>query len=107
MQQARGGGMNELIRQAARMQRKIDDAKKAIKDQEVSATAAGDKVKATVTCEGKVVRLEIDPEFLAAEGLEMSLDALAAALNSSLAAADKAVDDAVAKVTGGVKLPGM
>src|SRR3569833_2835622 len=56
------GGMNELVRQAARMQRKIDDVKKGIKDKEVSAGAAGDKVTVVVTCEGKLRSIKIDPE---------------------------------------------
>jgi DNA-binding YbaB/EbfC family protein len=38
------GGMSELLRQAQRMQRKIDDVKKGLKDKEMSAGAAGDKV---------------------------------------------------------------
>src|SRR4051794_28411731 len=55
------GGMNELVRQAARMQRKIDDVKKGIKDKEVSGSSAGDKVSVTVTCEGKLRKIDIDP----------------------------------------------
>ena len=58
------GGMNELMRQAARMQRKIEQVKEEIKDQEHAATSAGDKVKVTATCEGKISRIEVDPEFL-------------------------------------------
>ena len=58
------GGMNELMRQAARMQRKIEQAKKDSQDKEVVATSAGDKVKVTVTYGRKVSRIEIDPEFL-------------------------------------------
>lgn len=101
------GGMNELVRQASRMQRKIDDAKKGIKDKEVSGTAAGDKVTVVVTCEGKMRSIAIDPEFLASEGLEMALDAVVAASNSALEAADKLVETEINKVTGGVKIPGM
>jgi len=55
----------------------------------------------------KVTRIEVDPAFLASEGLEMVCDAIAAAANGALAAADKAVEDEVAKVTGGVKLPNL
>ncbi|MEO7329865.1 MAG: YbaB/EbfC family nucleoid-associated protein [Minicystis sp.] len=99
--------MNELVRQAARMQRKIDDVKKGIKDKEVSATSAGDKVSVTVTCEGKLRRIEINPEFLAAEGLEMALDAVVAASNGALETADKLVEAEITKVTGGMKIPGM
>ena len=101
------GGMNELVRQAARMQRKIDQIKSEIKDTETVATAADDKVKVTATCEGKIKRIEIDPAFLASEGLEMACDAVAAAANGALAAADKMVEEEIAKVTGGMKIPGI
>jgi DNA-binding YbaB/EbfC family protein len=101
------GGMNELVRQAARMQRKIDQAKADIKDTEVSATAGSDKVTVTVTCEGKIRKITIDPEFLASEGLEMSLDLVIAAANSALEQADKQVEAEISKVTGGLKIPGV
>ena len=101
------GGMNELVRQTARMQRKIDDVKKSLKDKEVSGAAAGEKVTVVVTCEGKLRSIKIDPEFLASEGIEMALDAVVAATNTALDTADKLVEGEVSKVTGGVKLPGM
>ena len=101
------GGMNELVRQAARMQRKIEDVKKGLKDKEVTATSAGDKVTAVATCEGKLRSIKIDPEFLASEGIEMALDAAVAAANSALESADKLVEAEVTKVTGGMKIPGM
>lgn len=101
------GGMNELMRQAARMQRKIEQAKEAVKDKEIVAGAVGDKVKATVTYGRKVTRIEIDPEFLASEGLEMALDGACAAINSAIEQADKAMEAEVDKVTGGVKVPGL
>ena len=101
------GGMNELMRQAARMQRKIEDIKKALKDKEVPGTAAGDKVTVVVTCEGKLRSIKIDPELLAAEGIEFALDAAVVAANAALGAADQIVEGEVNKVTGGIKLPGM
>jgi nucleoid-associated protein EbfC len=101
------GGMNELMRQAARMQRKIEDVKKSIKDKEVSGSSAGDKVTVVVTCEGKVRSITVDPEFLKAEGQEMTLDAVVAATNSALETADKLVETEINKVTGGIKIPGM
>jgi DNA-binding YbaB/EbfC family protein len=101
------GGMNELMRQAARMQRKIEEVKTKIKDDEVEGTSGGDKVKVTVTCEGKLKRISIDPELLQSEGIEMALDMVVAAANNALDSADKTVEAAINKVTGGVKLPGM
>jgi DNA-binding YbaB/EbfC family protein len=101
------GGMNELMRQAARMQRKIEQIKKECGDREVSATAVGDKVKATATLSGKVSRIEIDPEFLRAEGTELALDSACAAINAALDLATKSMDAELAKVTGGAKIAGM
>lgn len=101
------GGMNELMRQASRMQRKIDERKAQLKDEEVSAQAAGEKVKVVVTCEGKLRSITIDPAFLASEGVEMALDAAVAAANAALEEADKKVEGELNKITGGIKIPGM
>lgn len=101
------GGMNELMRQAARMQRKLEQVKKEVGDREVSAGAVGDKVKATVSLRGKVSRVEIDPEFLKSEGIELALDSACAAINTALELAEKQMEAELAKVTGGVKVPGL
>jgi DNA-binding YbaB/EbfC family protein len=100
------GGMNELMRQAARMQRKIEEKKTEVSDREVTGTAIGDKIKVTSTYARKISRIEIDPEFLKAEGIEMALDGACAAVNAALDAADKAMEAEIAKVTGGMKIPG-
>lgn len=101
------GGMNELMRQAARMQRKIEQAKTEAKDREVVGEALGGKVKATVTLGRQVKRIELDPEFVKSEGIELALDGACAALNQALEQADKAMEVELEKVTGGVKIPGM
>ena len=100
------GGMNELMRQAARMQRKIEERKAQLKDEEVSASAAGDKVRVTVSCEGKLRSITIDPAFLA-EDRDLALDSIVAAANSALEEADKKVEGELNKITGGIKIPGM
>ncbi|MFO0667020.1 MAG: YbaB/EbfC family nucleoid-associated protein [Polyangiaceae bacterium] len=101
------GGINELMRQAARIQRKVDQAKTELADREVVASAMGDKVKATVTLGRKVNRIEIDPEFLKSEAIDLVLDGVCAAVNAALADADKTMEAEVEKVTGGVKIPGL
>jgi nucleoid-associated protein EbfC len=101
------GGMNELMRQAARLQRRVDQCKKEVADKEVTATAVGDKVKATATYAGKLARVEIDPDFLKSEGIDLALDGVVAAVNAALEQAEKAMEAELEKVTGGVKIPGM
>ncbi len=89
------------------MQRKVEDVKKSLKDKEVSGSAAGDKVSVVVTCEGKLRSITVDPEFMAAEGAEMALDAVVAAANTALESADKLVEAEINKVTKGFNIPGM
>jgi DNA-binding YbaB/EbfC family protein len=101
------GGLNELMRQAARVQRKIEEKKTEVADREVTATAVGDKVKVTATYARKVSRIEVDPEFLKSEGIDMAADGICAAVNAALEAADKAMEAEIAKVTGGMKIPGV
>jgi DNA-binding YbaB/EbfC family protein len=100
------GGMNELMRQAARMQRKIEEKKIEVADREVTGTAVGDKIKVTSTYARKINRIDIDPELVKTEGLELALDGACAAINAALEAADKAMEAEIAKVTGGMKIPG-
>jgi DNA-binding YbaB/EbfC family protein len=98
--------MNEMMRQAARMQRKIDETKAKLADREVTGAALGDKVKVTVSYAGKLTRVEVDPAFLAAEGIDIVLDGICAAANAGIAEADRAMDAEISKITGGAKLPG-
>ena len=101
------GGMGELMRQAARMQRKIDQAKGDLKDNELIVEGLGGKVKVTVTLGRSVKRIEIDPATLAAEGADLVLDGVCAAINQGIEQADKQMAVELEKVTGGVKIPGI
>jgi DNA-binding protein YbaB len=95
------------MRQAARLQRKVEERKKELSEKEVVATAVSDKVKATVTYGGKLAKVEIDPEFLKSEGIDIALDGVVLAVNSGLEQAQKALEAELEKVTGGVKIPGL
>ncbi len=101
------GGMNELMRQAARMQRRIDQAKTELKEREIEVEGLGGKVKVVVTLGRSVKRIDIDKETLKAEELELVLDGVCAAVNQGIEQADKQMEAEIEKVTGGVKIPGM
>jgi DNA-binding YbaB/EbfC family protein len=101
------GGMNELMRQAARMQRKIDQAKSELKERELTVDGLGGKVKVVVTLGRSVKRIEIDKETLRTEDVDLVLDGVCAALNQAIEQADKQMETELEKVTGGVKIPGM
>ena len=101
------GGMNELMRQAARMQRRIDQAKEGLKEREVEVEGLGGKVKVVVTLGRSVRRIDIDKETLKTEELELVLDGVCAAVNQAIEQADKQMEAEIEKLTGGVKIPGM
>jgi len=101
------GGMNELMRQAARMQRKIEDAKTQLKDRELVVEGLGGKVKVVVTLGRAVKRIEIDPETLKTEDRDLVFDGVCAAINQGIEQADKQMESELEKVTGGVKIPGL
>ena len=101
------GGMNELMRQAARMQRKIEQAKTELKDQELTVQGLGGKVKVTVTLGRAVKRIEIDKDTLKSEDNDLVLDGVCAALTHAIEQADKQMEAELEKITGGVKIPGM
>ncbi len=101
------GGMNELMRQAARMQRRIDQAKTELKEREIVVESLGGKVKVVVTLGRSVKRIDIDKETLKTEDVDLVLDGVCAAINQGIEQADKQMEAEIEKVTGGVKIPGM
>jgi DNA-binding YbaB/EbfC family protein len=101
------GGMGELMRQASRLQRKIEVRKEELKTETVEASAGNDKVKAVANGGRELVSLTIDPELLKDEDLQMVQDLIVAASNAALNKATEMVDAELEKVTGGLKIPGL
>lgn len=101
------GGMQELMRQASRMQRKIEKRRKELETEEFEAGAGGDKVMVKVNGGAEVLGVTIDKEFLESEGLEMIQDLVVAATNAALKKAREHVDGELESVTGGLKIPGL
>ena len=101
------GGMGELMRQASRLQRKIEQRKQELKTEEVSASAGNDQVKVVANGGGEIVSVTIDPELLKKEELAMVQDLIVAATNAALTKAQEMVDAELEKITGGMKIPGL
>ena len=101
------GGMGELMRQASRLQRKIERRREELKEDEFEASSGNDQVKVTVNGGAELVKVEIDPAVLEGEGLEMVQDLVVAASNAALTKAREHVDAEIEKVSGGLKIPGL
>ena len=101
------GGMGELMRQASRLQRKVEKRKEELKHETVQAGAGNEQVKAVVNGGGELVSIEIAPALLQAEDLSMVQDLVVAAVNAALVKSQQMVEAEVEKVTGGMKIPGL
>lgn len=99
------GGIQELMKQANRMQTKLERMREEIKDQELVGQALDGKVKATVNGNRELLRLQFDiTEF--EDDIEMLQDTIVAAVNDGMRLADELIDEETKKITGGLKLPG-
>ena len=101
------GGMGELMRQASRMQRKIDQRKNELKSETVEAGVGNDQVKVVANGALEIVTITVSPELLKAESLDMAQDLLVAGVNAALKKAQEMIDSEVEKVTKGIKVPGI
>jgi DNA-binding YbaB/EbfC family protein len=101
------GGMGELMRQASRLQRKVEKRKEELKNETVEASAGNEQVKAVANGAGELVSVHIEAALLQSEELSMVQDLVVAAVNAALAKSHQMVEAEVEKVTGGIKIPGM
>jgi DNA-binding YbaB/EbfC family protein len=101
------GGMGELMRQASRLQRKVEQRKQELKTETVEAAAGNDQVKVVANGGGEIVSVSLDPALLKSEELSMVQDLIVAATNAALQKSQQLVEAEVEKVTGGIKIPGL
>ena len=101
-----GGGMNmDMMRQAQKMQQEMLQMQAEMEEKEYTATAGGGMVTAVVTGKKELTRVEIDPEAVDPEDVEMLCDMVVAAVNEAIRKADEDMASAMSKITGGLNLP--
>ena len=103
-----GGGMNaNMVRQAQKMQQDMLKMQQEMESRTFDATAGGGMVKATVSGKHELVALEIDPEAVDPEDVEMLQDMVIAAVNEAIRNADAESSANMSKLTGGLNLGGL
>jgi len=101
------GGMGELMRQAGRVQRKVEKRREELKEETFEASAGNDKVTAVANGIPELSEIRIDPALLQEEDMEMVQDLVVAAANAALTKAREHVDAEIEKITGGLSIPGL
>ena len=96
------GNMNNLMKQAQRMQRQMEEGQKELETKEFTAAAGGGAVEVTVSGKKEVVRVKLSEEVVDPEDIEMLQDLIVAATNEALRQADEASNALMGKMTGGL-----
>ena len=100
------GNMNNLMKQAQRMQRQMEESQKDLETKEFSAKAGGGAVEVTVTGKKEVIKVKLAEEVVDPDDIEMLEDLIVAATNEALRMAEEANAEVMNKMAGGLGLGG-
>lgn len=84
-----GGNMQQIMKQAQQMQRKLQEAQEEIAETEVTGSTAGGMVEVKMMADKTPVSISIKPEAVDPDDVEMLEDMILAALNDAMEQADK------------------
>lgn len=99
--------MNDLMKQAQEMQKRMLEIREELANRTVEATVGGGMVTATVNGQQEVVSLRITPEVVDPQDTEMLEDLVVAAINEALQQSQEMMSAEMSKLTGGIKIPGL
>lgn len=98
------GGMNQaaMMKQAQKMQQDLLKMQQDLEEQTYTAAAGGGVVKATVSGKRELIELEIDPDAVDPDDMDMLQDMVIAAVNEALRKAEDASAQSMSRITGGL-----
>lgn len=99
--------MNNLMKQAQQMQKRMLDMQEELASRTVEATVGGGMVTAVVNGQQELMSLTISPEVVDPDDIEMLEDLIVAAVNEARHQAQELMTQEMSKLTGGVKIPGL
>lgn len=103
------GGMNQaaMMKQVQKMQQDMIRMQEEMESKTYTAAAGGGMVKAEVNGKNEIVSLEINPEAVDPDDVEMLQDMVIAAVNEALRAAETDKANNMSRMTGGLNLGGL
>ena len=96
------GNMNNLMKQAQRMQRQMEEQQKELETKEFTAAAGGGAVEVTVSGKKELVSVKLAADVGDPDDIEMLQDLIVAATNEALRQAEAASEAVMSKLTGGM-----
>lgn len=96
------GSMNNIMKQAQRMQRQMEEAQKELEEKEVTASAGGGAVEVTVSGKREVTKVKLSEEVVDPDDIEMLEDLIMAAANEALRQVEELSASSMSKITGDI-----
>lgn len=101
------GGNNNMMKRAQEMQAQMEQAQTELEEMEFTASSGGGVVEAVVSGKKEIKALNIKPEVVDPDDIEMLEDLIISALNECLSRVDTKSDDMMQGITGGIAIPGL
>ncbi|WP_300381258.1 YbaB/EbfC family nucleoid-associated protein [Clostridium sp.] len=102
-----GGNMNNLMKQAQKLQKDMEQAQKALETKEFETSVGGGAVVVKANGKKEITDIKIKPEVVDADDVEMLEDLVLSAVNEVLKKADEESANSMGKLTGGMNIPGL
>lgn len=102
-----GANMNQMIKQAKKMQEQMAKMQEELQERVVEASAGGGAVTAKVNGRQELLEIKIKPEVVDPEDVEMLEDLILAVINDAIKQSQEMVSSEMSKLTGGLNIPGL
>ena len=102
-----GANMNQMIKQAKKMQEQMTKMQEELQEKIVEASAGGGAITAKVNGKQEVLEIKIKPEVVDPEDVEMLEDLILAVVNEAIKKSQDMVSGEMSKITGGLNIPGL
>ena len=96
------GNMNNLMKQAQKMQKQMEEATKELEEKEITAAAGGGAVEVTISGKREVTKVKLAEEVVDPDDIEMLEDLIMAATNEALRQIEEASQQSMSKIPGGL-----
>ena len=102
-----GKGLQDLLKQAQKMQKKMMESQEALAQKTVEASAGGGMVKVIMNGNQELISLKIEKEVVDPDDVEMLEDLIIAAVEEARQKIKEIVEQEMSGLTGGMKIPGL
>lgn len=102
-----GANMNNMMKQVQKMQKQMEETQAKLEEKVLETSAGGGAISIKITGKKEIVGIEIKPEVVDPDDVEMLEDLIMAAVNEAIRAAEDMMASEMGKITGKMNIPGL